>query len=162
MPQGTIITKSIKRIRPLKKICSCVPQYQSIRSSINQFGQICPITISENNFLLDGHNVCQAIQETGHTSVSAVQLKLRPNIQEAWELYRLLNGKPSHQENLHKDDVALYCNPHYINNHPLDHINSIIKPASDLLKAKLIAKSFETMPFALQKSMYDILSAVLH
>ncbi|QTA78744.1 Uncharacterized protein dnl_09760 [Desulfonema limicola] len=159
MPQsGTIITKSIKSIRALKKICSCDPQYQSIRLSINQYGQICPIIISENNFLLDGHKVCQALDESGQTSVSAFQLKLRPDIQEAWEIYQLLNGRGAYKT---KDATAMRLNQHRIKNHLLDHINSTIKPASDLLKAKLVAKSLDTMPFALQKSMYEILSTVL-
>lgn len=68
---------SLKELIPYEKNAKKHPQYHvdQIKRSIEQFGNIDPIAIDENNMILEGHGRYLALKELGMTEVPVIRIK---------------------------------------------------------------------------------------
>lgn len=68
---------SLKELIPYEKNAKKHPQYHvdQIKRSIEQFGNIDPIAIDENNMILEGHGRYLALKALGMTEVPVIRIK---------------------------------------------------------------------------------------
>jgi len=161
MPQAyTITSKSLIHLIPLKKVCPHDPKYHQIRESIQSLGCIFPVTISNNGFLLDGHKVCRALEETGHTTVDTIQLNIGMNIDGAWEYHRLLNGHAIPKNHAEPADAPEPSDtiPHQ---DLLSRLPALTRPGADQMRLKLILTALDDMCLTTRQGIQQILLNVL-